>query len=428
VAGSVAGRPGAGLATIRINPYRVLPRGMKAPSASRLTTCEPTAIGCWGKRACSGMVGEQERITLDSLVVIADFGEPRLAPRSRESRWDWTWLQRDNAAVAWSIERLVHFGPDDFLVDGFSHFGFHDRGGRQFAISHPGHVMGLVGPDGRLAWTAGRSPRVSGIPHLDLDLEFPMFVDCLPDGSLVVSTFTAARLYQLDAEGRWARLLVDGHALGMADMGNAVVDDAGDIWVNEVTGCRVWRFDASGRAIETIGDGTPGSSLADVSFEDGRFGWIYDLRRTSDGRLRLLDSSHYMLRAIDATRRIVTAVAGTGQPGPAIDGVPAMEATFGSDPGAQFDGPISLSVDDTGNAFVGDRQNHVVRRIDAQTGTVTTIAGRLDSDAASVNDSAERDPRRLNLPMISSMDWHSGRLFVPTDLADGGDLAILRET
>jgi hypothetical protein len=79
--------------------------------------------------------------------------------------------------MAWSIERLVHFRPDDFLVDGFSHFGFHDRGGRQFAISHPGHVMGRVRPDGRRVWTAGLSPWAPGIPHLDLDLEFPMFVD-----------------------------------------------------------------------------------------------------------------------------------------------------------------------------------------------------------------------------------------------------------
>ena len=34
-----------------------------------------------------------------------------------------------------------------------------------------------------------------------------------------------------------ARLLVDGHALGLIDMGNCVVDDDGYIWVNEVTGC-----------------------------------------------------------------------------------------------------------------------------------------------------------------------------------------------
>ena len=33
----------------------------------------------------------------------------------------------------------------------------------------------------------------------------------------------------------------------------------------------------------------------------------------------------------------------------------------------------------------------------------------------------------LTLPAISSMDYHAGELFVPTDLEDGsGDLVVLR--
>jgi hypothetical protein len=43
------------------------------------------------------------------------------------------------------------------------------------------------------------------------------------------------------------------------------------------------------------------------------------------------------------------------------------------------------------------------------------------------NDPGETDPFKLNLPKISSMDYHSGRLFVPTDLTkDAGDLIIMR--
>ena len=71
-------------------------------------------------------------------------------------------------------------------------------------------------------------------------------------------------------------------------------------------------------------------------------------------------------------------------------------ATFGGDPTARFDGPISLSLDEVGNVYVGDRFNHVVRMIDAVTGTISTIAGRLAADDDRPNDPGEQDPRQLN--------------------------------
>ena len=36
--------------------------------------------------------------------------------------------------TGWTVERIVHFGPGDFVRDGFVHFGFHDRNGRQFGL------------------------------------------------------------------------------------------------------------------------------------------------------------------------------------------------------------------------------------------------------------------------------------------------------
>ncbi len=52
----------------------------------------------------------------------------------------------------------------------------------------------------------------------------------------------------------------------------------------------------------------------------------------------------------------------------------------------------------------------------------TTTASR-----ALANNPEEKDPLNLNLPEISSMDYHKGYLFVPTDLSsEVGDLAVLR--
>jgi hypothetical protein len=327
---------------------------------------------------------------------------------------------------AWLVERVVHFEPGDALSGGLAHFGFHVRTGEYYAIAHQRHWMGRVGATGELAWTAGAAPFRADIPNIAVDLDYPMFVDVLRDGSLVVSNLGSARLIRIDPRAGVAGLLVDGRGLGMADMGNAVVDRDGFVWVNEVVGRRLWRFHADGRQDLVLGDGKAGFQSGTVGFGVARFNWIYDIRRGPDDRIFVLDSTNFALRVVDPVERTVTTVAGTGSSGPAHDG-PALEATFGSDPSAAFDGPISLAVDEAGNAYVGDRQNHVVREIDAATGWIRTIAGQRTADDTQRNDPGVRDPFRLNLPQISSLDYADGRLYVPTDLAGGrGDLVILR--
>jgi hypothetical protein len=315
----------------------------------------------------------------------------------------------------WSVERILHFAGEDFLVGGLAHFGFHLPDGRYVAISHPRHHLAMIDQNGRPAWTVAAQPTMAGVPNISADLRYPMFADLLVDGSLIVSNFGDARLYRIEPWSLSASVLVDGRALGMVDMGNCIVDHAGSIWVNEVTGCRVWRFDPSGRVLLTLGDGQPGFDGRPTAFEGVRFNWIYDIRLGTDGRVHVLDSRNFALRAIDLDAGRVLTIAGNGKPG-----------IFGSDPTAKFDGPISLALDERGNAYVGDRRNHVLKQVSLADGSVTTIAGRADFDDETANDPTEHDPLRLNLPQISSLDFAAGRLYLPTDLAgERGDLAVL---
>jgi len=130
------------------------------------------------------------------------------------------------------------------------------------------------------------------------------------------------------------------------------------------------------------------------------------------------------VRRIEAGRGVVSLVAGTDQTGPAADGVPALEATFGSEAGARFDGPFSLSLDEAGNVFVGNTYNHVVRVVDRATGIISTVAGTAAAETGVRNDPAETDPLMLNLPKICSMDYYDCCLFIP-DWSD--DLIVLEK-
>jgi sugar lactone lactonase YvrE len=330
--------------------------------------------------------------------------------------------------TTWIVDKIAHFESGDLLRNGLPHFGFHDRTGNHYAIFHQKHFLGLIGEDDHLEWTVAAHQVFQGIPNIVAKLNYPMYIDNLIDKDLLVSNFGDARIYRIDARKMKAELFVEGSKIGMKDAGNCVVDDEGSFWVNEVEGCRIWRFDNKGNPVLTLGDGTPGFQLGTVDFGEAKFSWIYDIRRGPDGNIYVLDSRNFAVRLIDLKNRKVKTIAGTGKAGCQGDHENALNATFGSDPTARFDGPISLSLDEDGNIFVGDRQNHVVRMIHKKSHTITTIAGNHNSVKGKDNNPEEKDPLKLNLPEISSMDYHDGHLFIPTDLSpETGDLAVLRK-
>ena len=71
--------------------------------------------------------------------------------------------------------------------------------------------------------------------------------------------------------------------------------------------------------------------------------------------------------ACDTATGVIVTIGGTGAEGYSGDGGPATEATFNQ--------PYSLQVDSNGDVYVVDRLNYVIRRIDAATGVISTVAG-----------------------------------------------------
>jgi hypothetical protein len=330
----------------------------------------------------------------------------------------------------WEVERIVHFEFEkgDPCIDGFVHFGFHDRRGRHYLLAHQRHFLGLLGEDGRLRWTVAARPVSKDIPNMVAELQFPMYVDSFLDGTLVVSNFGDSRLYRVDPRKMEVEPFFDGSAVGMKHAGNCVVDDLGYVWVNEVEGCRIWKIDTTGRPVLALGNGEPGFDSDVVGFSAARFNWVYDMRRGPEGNMYVLDSRNFAVRMIDVRANQVHTIAGTGKSGYGGDGGNPRIATFGSDPSARFDGPISLSLDEEGNVYVGDRFNRVVRMIDRRANVICTIAGDASDSSQEANSPDERDLLALRLPKISSMDYFDGHLLVPTDLTDDtGDLIVLRK-
>ena len=90
------------------------------------------------------------------------------------------------------------------------------------------------------------------------------------------------------------------------------------------------------------------------------------LRIAPNGDLYLSDANdNRVLRITPAGT--ATTVAGNGTPGFAGDGGPATKA--------ELNAPAGLALDRYGDLFIADQGNNRIRRVDAKTGRIETIAG-----------------------------------------------------
>jgi len=89
-------------------------------------------------------------------------------------------------------------------------------------------------------------------------------------------------------------------------------------------------------------------------------------------------------------RGTIRLVAGTGLSGEGGDGGPATEA--------EFSAPSALCVDAGGNLFVADHASFSVRRVDAATGIISTVAGGLQDLPAGLPGCGEIDVSQQALP------------------------------
>ena len=85
------------------------------------------------------------------------------------------------------------------------------------------------------------------------------------------------------------------------------------------------------------------------------------------GNLYFSDTVRNRILRVDAATKILTRFAGSDTQGFSGDGGPATAANM-------F-GPDGLAIDAAGNVYVAESNNHRVRRIDAATKVITTIAG-----------------------------------------------------
>jgi hypothetical protein len=329
--------------------------------------------------------------------------------------------------MEWKVKYIFNFTDEITWHNGYVQFGFHDYEGNSYILRHEKGWIGQITKKDEFLWTAGSiNPELSST-HINVELKNPMFISKSPkDKTLLVSSGGNNQIFKLFPNEKRAELFIDMQEHGLKDIGNCVFDKEGNFWLNEITGCRIWQFDKMGKVKVILGDESPGFQTDKVDYKDAQFNWIYDIRIGADENLYVLDSKNYSVRMVNTRDKSVETILGTGEPGYTGDGGLAKKATLGSDANQHFDGPWSISLDEIGNIYIGDTQNHVVRMVEKKKkkNTIRTIAGNPTFTPSLRNSVDETDPFNLNLPKICSMDYYNNELCIPEW---DGDLIVLEK-
>ncbi|MCG3174675.1 MAG: hypothetical protein GMKNLPBB_02935 [Myxococcota bacterium] len=185
---------------------------------------------------------------------------------------------------------------------------------------------------------------------------------------------------------------------------NAVtVDYIGNVYIADTENHVVRKIDAATGFIETIaGNGTQGYGGDGGRAREAMLSSPVGVRADSMGNLYIADFGNHRVRLVEANSGKIRTIAGTGEEGYNKDGVPAVEAQLHSPK------DIVLSADGT-VLFIADRGNHRVRKVNLRTGIIETFAG--DGTQGFSGDGGPATKARLNYPSRLALD-EGGNLFV----------------
>jgi uncharacterized repeat protein (TIGR02543 family) len=128
-----------------------------------------------------------------------------------------------------------------------------------------------------------------------------------------------------------------------------------------------------------------------------------DVALDASGNLYIADYENSVIRKVDHNTGYIYTVAGTGAAGYSGDGGPATSA--------QLNHPNGVALDAPGNLYIADQYNNIIRQVDHNTGAISTVAGNYKKGAGYSGDGGPATSAQLYNPNGVALDA-SGNLYI----------------
>ena len=257
--------------------------------------------------------------------------------------------------------------PWGAAVDGMGNLYIADKGNNRIRKVDAAGVISTVAGSG--GWGYGGD----GGPALQARFLAPSGVAADAAGNLYIADTGNNRIRKVDAAGVISTVAGtgkqgyggDGGAALRAQLAfplGAAADGAGNLYIVDAGNNRIRKVDAAGAISTVAGTGDVGDGGSAVR---AWLGFPGSVTADGAGNLYIADTFNERIRKVDAAG-VISTVAGSGERGYVGDGGPAAQARLAS--------PLSAAADGAGNLYFVDAGNHCVRKVDAA-GSISTVAG-----------------------------------------------------
>jgi trimeric autotransporter adhesin len=195
--------------------------------------------------------------------------------------------------------------------------------------------------------------------------------------------------------------------------GAVALDGNGNLFIAEQEPPGVREVSASGTITTVAGGGSEGFSGDGGPATKADFFCVSGLAVDGSGNLFIADTCNQRVRRVDHASHVVTTFAGNGSscaaPPSCGDGGPATQANLSF--------PTSLATDKAGNVYIADVLDTVIRMVNANTGIITTVAGdyAFCSDPPGCGDGGSATEANLSFPYGVAVD-RSGNIVIADTL------------